>query len=161
MAVKRRVILYMRTYISTRTKVVPIIDQVYQQISLENQFNFNSEPKYPIFFDRTFFTIFLFPKPIDKRTQSVSTTNGQREIFCSILLFLNLTTTLPPIFISLGSLQVGRSFWVRSKFRCSRGQINLAEIAWTYISQVIYLIFWKKCSNQCGKSKYEHKNGKW
>ena len=54
MAVTRRLILYMRTYISTRTKLVPWIDQVYQQISLRNPFNFNSQPKYPIFFARKF-----------------------------------------------------------------------------------------------------------
>ena len=55
MAVKRRVMLYMRAYISTRTNIVLWIDQVYQQISLKNPFNFNSQPKYPIFFDRTIF----------------------------------------------------------------------------------------------------------
>ena len=36
MDVRRRVILYMRTYISAHTKLFPLIDQVYQKISLEN-----------------------------------------------------------------------------------------------------------------------------
>ena len=36
MGVRRRLILYMRTYISTHTKLFPLIDQVYQKISLEN-----------------------------------------------------------------------------------------------------------------------------
>ena len=49
MAVKRRLILYIRTYISTRTNLVPWIDQVYKQIWLKNPFNYNSQPKYPIF----------------------------------------------------------------------------------------------------------------
>ena len=34
-----------------------------------------------MFFDRIFFTIFPLPTPIDKRTQSVSTTNDQRYVF--------------------------------------------------------------------------------
>ena len=32
----RRVVLYMCTYISSLTKLVPVIDQVYQQISLKS-----------------------------------------------------------------------------------------------------------------------------
>ena len=105
MAVKRGVILYMRAYIYTRTNLVTWIDQVYQQISLKNQFNFNSQPKYPIFFDRTIFPIFPLPTPINKRTQSVYMTNYQREIFFSFLLFLHLATTLRPHIYPVPHLQ--------------------------------------------------------
>ena len=91
MAVKRRVILYIsitiwvilyiRTYIYTRTKLVPWIDQVYKQILLEKTIQLQLTAQvYNMFWPENS-PIFLSPTPIDKRTQSGSRTRGQREIF--------------------------------------------------------------------------------
>ena len=78
------------TYISTRTKLVPWIDQVYQ-----HQLTQNNHSTYPIIFDRKISLLLPSPRPIDIRTRSVFMTRNlmdEEKYSFTFLPFLDLTT---------------------------------------------------------------------